>query len=79
MKKIGNKSALMAAIDSLNDNVRREDEFTMKEFLETAAKSGKPLPQKTASEHLRRLVDDGVLSLRKICLHGKITNVYGKP
>jgi hypothetical protein len=79
MKKIGNKSALLTALESLNDNVQREDEFTLKEFMREASEGGKKIPEKTASEHLRRLVDDGVLSLRKICLHGKITNVYSKP
>ena len=69
----------MAAIESLNDNVRREDEFTMKEFLDAAAQAGKKTPPKTASEHLKRLVDDGILRIRKICLNGKITNVYREP
>jgi hypothetical protein len=79
MKKIGNKSALLTALESLNDNVQREDEFTLKEFIQEASKDGRKLPENTAASHLRRLIELGELKSRKICLNGKISNVYSKP
>ena len=76
MKKIGNKSAIMAAIESLHNTEIHEGEFTIKEFMELAAQHRRKISRKTASDHLQRLVDNGSMQMRKVCLNGKMANVY---
>jgi hypothetical protein len=53
-----------------------EGEFTMKEFMETAAQHRGKISRNTASDHLQRLVDKGSLQIRKVCLNGTVVNVY---
>lgn len=76
MKKIGNKSALLAAIESLHDSKIRDGEFTLKDFMDAAEEHRGKLSRKAASDHLQRLIDNGSLKMRKVCLNGTITNVY---
>jgi hypothetical protein len=79
MKKIGSKSALIAAVESLADNKLRDGEFTCRQFRESAKQAGKQISQKTAYDHLQKLISEGKLQVRKVCLDGKITNAFSKP
>jgi Fe2+ or Zn2+ uptake regulation protein len=76
MKKIGNKSALLAIIESMNYETKRDDEFTANEFLNEAKNAGKSMTLSSVRSHLQRLTEAGKLGVRRVTLNGKITNCY---
>jgi Fe2+ or Zn2+ uptake regulation protein len=76
MKTIGKKSALLAIIESMNYETKRDDEFTANEFLNEARNAGKSMTLSAVRSHLQRMSQEGKLDVRKITIDGKITNCY---
>ena len=65
MKKIGNKQALQSLIDeTVKDDHKSPDEFTMLEFYEQAIASGKSMTMNAVRSHLTRLREAGKITSR---------------
>ena len=79
MKKIGKRSALIAALDSIQDRDIQPGEFTITDFIKAAKESGKAISRSYATVRLKDQVDQGRLKMRKTTVNGKSTNVYGPP
>lgn len=55
---------------------RREDEFTLAEFMETAARMGRPTAKRTALESLGRRVEAGEYETRMVPVNGHFARVW---
>ena len=77
--KKGNREALLAALESLNDQTLRDDEFTVEDFIKEAREAGKAIIHRTARANLQSLAEKGVLNRRPIVRNGKVINAYSKP
>lgn len=78
MKTIGNKAALLAALEGINDTSLKPDEFTLNDFVNQAKSAGKIMKKSGSASHLQKLCKDGILKARKVKLDGKICNAYSK-
>jgi hypothetical protein len=52
------------------------DEFTVAHYLERQEELGQAIPRNTAYNHLRKLVSEGILTVRKVIHDGKEWNAY---
>lgn len=78
MKTIGNKAALLAALEGLNDTILKPEEFTLNDFLHQAKSAGKAMKKTGAISHLQNLCKEGILKYRKVKLDGRICYAYSK-
>ncbi len=82
MKTIGKKESVMSALDWVlqqDDTARRrEDEFTLAEYVEGMKANGVILPERTAYKKLDEMVRCGKLKKRKLSANGCFRNVYSK-
>ena len=82
MKTIGKKESVMSALDWVlqqDDTARRrEDEFTLAEYVEGMKSNGVILPERTAHNRLEEMVKSGKLKKRKLSANGCFRNVYSK-
>lgn len=76
MKKIGNKSALLAALEGMRNEEPRDDEFTADDFFKEAKNAGKNVTLSSVRSYLKRMVDNKKLSCRKMIVNGTGTNFY---
>lgn len=76
--KKGNREALLAALEELNDNTIREDEFTVEDFVKEALEAGKHVSRRTAFDTLQRLVDRGEYKSRQVVIKSRVCNAYSK-
>lgn len=77
--KKGKREALLAALEELNDQFLRDDEFTVEEFIKEASDAGKRVSRRNAIDNLHRLVERGQLKVRQISYKSRICNAYSKP
>ena len=69
-------SGLDWAINELIEKPQQPDEFTAREFFQTAQKADARLTLKTVRNKLSQWVSQGDLVTRKINVSGKRTNLY---
>ncbi len=82
MKTIGKKESVMSALDWVlqqDDTARRrDDEFTLQEYVAAMKANGVDLPERTAHNRLEEMVKSGKLKKRKLSANGCFRNVYSK-
>jgi len=82
MKTIGKKESVMSALDWVlqqDDTARRrDDEFTLIEYIAAMKANGVELPERTAHNRLEEMVKSGKLKKRKLSANGCFRNVYSK-
>ena len=82
MKTIGKKESVMSALDWVlqqDDTARRrDDEFTLAEYVAAMKSNGVDLPERTAYRNLDNMVRCGKLKKRKLSDNGCFRNVYSK-
>ena len=82
MKTIGKKESVMSALDWVlqqDDTARRrDDEFTLQEYVEGMKANGVILPERTAHNRLEKMVKSDKLKKRKLSTDGCFRNVYSK-
>jgi len=78
MKKIGNKSVLMAVLDDIQ-TLRVPGEKTVYELLEEARAEGIKVSRHTMERRLSALVREGKIKHRKGICKGSICNLYSYP
>ena len=66
-------SSLEFAISLSDNEPRREDEFTVSEYSKLARKS-----PSQSNKILSEMVEQNILTLRKISIDGRLTNLYSK-
>lgn len=76
MKKIGNKSVLLAVLDELQQEQRNENEKTASEIYEECIKAGHEVTIDSIRARLARMVINGKLKYRKALIDGRHTNLY---
>jgi len=82
MKTIGKKESVMSALDWVlqqDDTARRrDDEFTLAEYVAAMKANGVDLPERTAHNRLEKMVKSDKLKKRKLSANGCFRNVYSK-
>ena len=78
-KKIGNLSSLQYALAKLSADEKRDDEFTVDDFIRSLAAQGEPVSVSSATSRLNTLITKGLLVKRKARMHGRTMNLYSKP
>ena len=82
MKTIGKKESVMSALDWVlqqDDTARRrDDEFTLQEYVAAMKSNGVDLPERTAHNRLEKMVKSDKLKKRKLSANGCFRNVYSK-
>jgi len=80
MKKIGTKTDVLSALDELIaktlEKPQQPDEFTLQQYMDKYEAAGQKLNERTARCRLRKMEQDGVITLRKINVNGYLTNIY---
>jgi hypothetical protein len=78
-KKIGNLSALQYALAKLSTDEKRDDEFSVDDFIRSLAAQGEPVSVSSATSRLSTLITKGMLVKRKARVDGRMMNLYSKP
>lgn len=78
-KKIGNLSALQYALAKLSTDEKRDDEFSVDDFIRSLAAQGEPVSVSSATSRLSTLITKGILIKRKARVDGRMMNLYSKP
>jgi len=78
-KKIGNLSALQYALAKLSTDEKRDDEFSVDDFIRSLAAQGEPVSVSSATSRLSTLITKGMLIKRKARVDGRMMNLYSKP
>jgi hypothetical protein len=78
-KKIGNLSALQYALAELSADEKRDDEFSVDDFIRSLAAQGEPISVSSATSRLSTLITKGMLIKRKARVDGRVMNLYSKP
>lgn len=68
MKTIGKRETILSLLKHVADDSIQPDEFTISEYVEIAAKEGRPMKRKRAGEILNRLVWMGSLPSVRLVL-----------
>jgi len=77
-KKIGNLNALEFALSQLATDKKREDEFSIDEFIQALAAQGEIISVSSAVSRLNVLITKGALTKRKARLGGRNVNLFSK-
>lgn len=77
-KKIGNLNALEFALSQLATDEKREDEFSVDEFIQSLAAQGEVVSVSSAVGRLNTLLTKGLLKKRKARMNGRVVNLYSK-
>lgn len=72
-------SALDWALQQDDTEQRREDEFTIVEYIEGIRAKGVNLALRTATGRLDNMVHNGLLKKRRMMIGSRFTNLYSKP
>jgi len=81
MKKQTTKTALSAldfALSELSATEKREDEFSIDDFIQSLAAQGEAVSVSSAVSRLNTLLTKGLLKKRKARMHGRVINLYSK-
>lgn len=78
-KKIGNLSSLQFALAELSADEKRDDEFSLKDFIDNLASQGEMISSSSATSRLDTLITKGLLVKRKARMNGRMANLYRKP
>ncbi len=78
-KKIGNLSALQYALAKLSTDEKRDDEFSVDDFIRSLAAQGESVSVSSATSRLSTLITKGILIKRKARVDGRMMNLYSKP
>jgi hypothetical protein len=82
MKKQTTKTALSAldfALSELSAAEKREDEFSIDDFIQSLAAQGEAVSVSSATSRLSTLITKGMLIKRKARVDGRMMNLYSKP
>lgn len=84
MKKLNNNalkalSGIEIALMEMNSKDRREEEFTVYDFILELANDGQLVTYDVADKRLRKMADKNLLKFRLIPLNGSHTRVYSRP
>lgn len=71
-------SSLEFALSQLSTDQKREDEFSIDEFISSLAAQGEAVSVSSAVSRLNTLLTKGVLKKRKTRLGGRMLNLYSK-
>lgn len=71
-------SSLEFALSQLSTDHKREDEFSIDEFIQSLAAQGEAVSVSSAVSRLNTLLTKGVLKKRKTRLGGRMLNLYSK-
>lgn len=77
-KKIGNQSALEFALSQLSTDQKREDEFSVDEFIQSLAAQGESVSVSSAVSRLNVLITKGSLKKRKARMNGRVINLFSR-
>ena len=77
-KKIGNQSALEFALSQLSTDQKREDEFSVYDFIENLAAQGESISVSSATTRLNTLLLKKLLKKRKARMGGRMLNLFSK-
>jgi len=72
-------SSLDFALSQLGTDKKREDEFSVDEFIQALAAQGEIISVSSAVSRLNVLITKGVLTKRKARLGGRNVNIFSKP
>lgn len=82
MKAIGKRESVMSALDWAlqqdDTEQRREDEFTIVEYVDGMRAKGVNLALRTATGRLDNMVHNGLLKKRRMMIGSRFTNLYSK-
>jgi len=78
-KKIGNLSSLQYALAELSADEKRDDEFSVDDFIRSLAAQGESVSVSSATSRLNTLITKGLLVKRKARMNGRTMNLYSKP
>ena len=71
-------SALDFALSQLATDEKREDEFSVDDFIQSLAAQGESVSTSSAVSRLNTLLTKGLLKKRKARFGGRMTNLYSK-
>ena len=77
-KKIGNQSALEFALSQLSTDQKRDDEFSVDEFIQSLASQGESVSVSSAVSRLNTLLTKGLLKKRKARMNGRVINLFSR-
>ena len=77
-KKIGNQSALEFALAELSTDQKREDEFSIDDFIQSLAAQGESITVSSAVTRLNTLITKKLLKKRKARMGGRMMNLFSK-
>lgn len=67
------------ALSELSEKPQQKDEFTVNEFMEATSKNSSCKTRESVHSRLKRMMQRGEVSCRKITIDGKRTNLYRRP
>jgi hypothetical protein len=71
-------SALDFALSELSTAEKREDEFSIDDFIQSLAAQGEAVSVSSAVSRLNTLLTKGLLKKRKARMNGRMANLYSK-
>lgn len=71
-------SALDFALSELSATEKREDEFSIDDFIQSLAAQGEAVSVSSAVSRLNTLLTKGLLKKRKARMNGRVVNLYSK-
>lgn len=71
-------SSLDFALSQLSTDEKREDEFTVDEFIQSLAAKGEWITASSATSRLNTLLTKGIFTKRKARFGGRTVNLYSK-
>jgi predicted transcriptional regulator len=71
-------SALDFALSELSTAEKREDEFSIDDFIQSLAAQGESVSVSSAVSRLNTLLTKGLLKKRKARMNGRMANLYSK-
>jgi len=71
-------SALDFALSELSTAEKREDEFSVDDFIQSLAAQGEAVSVSSAVSRLNTLLTKGLLKKRKARMNGRMVNLYSK-
>ncbi len=77
-KKIGNLNSLEFALSQLATDEKREDEFSIDDFIQSLAAQGEAVSTSSAVSRLNTLLTKGLLKKRKVRFGGRTINLFSK-
>ena len=71
-------SSLQFALSQLSTDQKREDEFSVDEFIQSLASQGESVSVSSAVSRLNTLLTKGLLKKRKARMNGRVINLFSR-